>query len=74
MTRTDAELLIASRDDPRAFREVAGDLLAETFAVAYERCKRFRDVGAPGRTNVNGRRGGETRAAVHGALNRHMSE
>ena len=58
MARTDAELLIASRDDPRAFRElydrwadrllayfyrrvldaeVAGDLLAETFAVAFER-------------------------------------
>ena len=69
MAETDAELLIASRDDPRAFRElydrwadrllayfyrrvldaeVAGDLLAETFAVAFERRKRFRDVGAPG--------------------------
>jgi DNA-directed RNA polymerase specialized sigma24 family protein len=69
MARTDAELLIASRDDPRAFRElydrwadrllayfygrvldaeVAGDLLAETFAVAFERRKRFRDVGSPG--------------------------
>lgn len=69
MARTDAELLIASRDDPRAFRElydrwaermlayfyrrvldaeVAGDLLAETFAVAFERRRRFRDVGAPG--------------------------
>ena len=69
MTRTDAELLIASREDPRAFRElydrwadrllayfyrrvvdaeVAGDLLAETFAVAFERRRRFRDVGAPG--------------------------
>jgi RNA polymerase sigma-70 factor (ECF subfamily) len=69
MDRTDAELLIASRDDPRAFRElydrwadrllvyfhrrvldaeVAGDLLAETFAVVYERRRRFRDVGAPG--------------------------
>src|SRR5918996_6246067 len=69
MTRTDAELLIASRDDARAFRElydrwadrllayfyrrtldaeVAGDLLAETFAVAFERRRRFRDVGAPG--------------------------
>jgi RNA polymerase sigma-70 factor (ECF subfamily) len=69
MTRTDAELLVASRDDPRAFRElydrwadrllayfyrrvldaeVAGDLLAETFAVAFERRRRFRDVGAPG--------------------------
>jgi RNA polymerase sigma-70 factor (ECF subfamily) len=69
MTPTDAELLIASRDDPRAFRElydrwadrllayfyrrvldaeVAGDLLAETFAVAFERRRRFRDVGAPG--------------------------
>ena len=69
MARTDAELLIASRDDPHAFRElydrwadrllayfyrrtldaeVAGDLLAETFAVAFERRQRFRDVGAPG--------------------------
>jgi RNA polymerase sigma factor (sigma-70 family) len=66
---TDAELIIASRDDPAAFRElydrwaerllayfyrrvldaeVAADLLAETFAVAYERRKRFRDVGKPG--------------------------
>jgi RNA polymerase sigma-70 factor (ECF subfamily) len=69
MARTDAELLIASREDPRAFRElydrwadrllayfyrrvwdaeVAGDLLAETFAVAFERRKRFRNVGSPG--------------------------
>jgi RNA polymerase sigma factor (sigma-70 family) len=69
MARTDAELLIASRGDPLAFRElydrwadrllayfyrrvldaeVAGDLLAETFAVAFERRKRFRDVGSPG--------------------------
>ena len=66
---TDAELIIASREDPRAFRElydrwaerllayfyrrvldaeVAADLLAETFAVAYERRGRFRDVGSPG--------------------------
>jgi RNA polymerase sigma-70 factor (ECF subfamily) len=56
MPRSDAELLIASRDDPAAFRElydrwaerllayfyrrvldpeVAADLLAETFAVAF---------------------------------------
>jgi hypothetical protein len=28
--------------------EVAADLLAETFAVAYERRRRFRDVGRPG--------------------------
>jgi RNA polymerase sigma-70 factor (ECF subfamily) len=69
MDRTDAELLIASRDDAQAFRElydrwaerllayfnrrvldaeVAGDLLAETFAVAFARRGRFRDVGAPG--------------------------
>jgi RNA polymerase sigma-70 factor (ECF subfamily) len=69
MARTDAELLIASREDPHAFRElydrwadrllayfyrrtldpeVSGDLLAETFAVAFERRRRFRDVGAPG--------------------------
>jgi RNA polymerase sigma-70 factor (ECF subfamily) len=66
---TDAELIVASRRDPHAFRElydrwgdkllayfyrrvldaeVAADLLAETFAVAYERRKRFRDVGKPG--------------------------
>jgi RNA polymerase sigma factor (sigma-70 family) len=66
---TDAELILASREDPRAFRElydrwaerllayfyrrvldaeVAADLLAETFAVAYERRRRFRDVGRPG--------------------------
>ena len=66
---TDAELIVASRRDPRAFRElydrwadkllayfyrrvldaeVAADLLAETFAVAYERRRRFRDVGRPG--------------------------
>jgi RNA polymerase sigma-70 factor, ECF subfamily len=64
---TDAELIVASRRDPQAFRElydrwaerllayfyrrvldaeVAADLLAETFAVAYERRGRFRDVGA----------------------------
>ena len=68
-TRTDAELLIASRDDAAAFRElydrwaepllsffyrrvrdaeVAADLLAETFAVAFERRRRFRDIGRPG--------------------------
>jgi DNA-directed RNA polymerase specialized sigma24 family protein len=28
--------------------EVAADLLAETFAVAYERRHRFRDMGRPG--------------------------
>jgi RNA polymerase sigma-70 factor (ECF subfamily) len=66
---TDAELILASRADPSAFRElydrwaerlliylyrrvldaeVAADLLAETFAVAYERRHKFRDVGRPG--------------------------
>jgi RNA polymerase sigma factor (sigma-70 family) len=66
---TDAELLLASRRDPRAFRElygrwadrllayfyrrvldaeVAADLLAETFAVAFERRHRYRDTGQPG--------------------------
>jgi RNA polymerase sigma-70 factor, ECF subfamily len=66
---TDAELILASRHDPGAFRElydrwaerllvylyrrtldaeVAADLLAETFAVAYERRHKFRDVGRPG--------------------------
>jgi RNA polymerase sigma-70 factor (ECF subfamily) len=69
MEPTDAQLLIASRRDPAAFRElynrwaepllayfyrrvldpeVAADLLAETFAVAFERRARFRDVGRPG--------------------------
>lgn len=67
--RTDAELIVASRSDPAAFRdlydrwantllgyfyrrvhdaEVAADLLAETFAAAYEARGRFRDVGKPG--------------------------
>ncbi len=68
-SRSDAELIVASRDDPVAFRElydrwaepllayfyrrvldaeVAADLLANTFAVAYERRGRFRDLGRPG--------------------------
>jgi RNA polymerase sigma-70 factor, ECF subfamily len=68
-SRTDAELIVASRNDPSAFRElydrwadrllayfyrrvldpeVAADLLSETFAVAFERRARFRDVGTPG--------------------------
>jgi len=66
---TDAELILASRDDPAVFRElydrladdvlvyffrrvrdveVAADLLAETFAVAFERRGRFKDRGKPG--------------------------
>jgi RNA polymerase sigma factor (sigma-70 family) len=66
---TDAELIVASVQDPRAFRElydrwadpllaflyrrvldaeVAADLLAETFAIAYEKRGRYRDTGAPG--------------------------
>jgi RNA polymerase sigma-70 factor (ECF subfamily) len=66
---TDAELIVASRRDPGAFRvlydrwaekllayfyrrvfdaEVAADLLAETFAVAFERRGRYRDTGQPG--------------------------
>ena len=66
---TDSELIVASKNDPAAFRElydrwadrllayfyrrvfdaeVAADLLAETFAVAYEGRARFRDVGKPG--------------------------
>jgi RNA polymerase sigma-70 factor (ECF subfamily) len=65
----DARLIVASREDPAAFRllyerwaerllgyfyvrvrdpEVAADLLAETFAVAYERRHRFEDTGHPG--------------------------
>jgi RNA polymerase sigma-70 factor (ECF subfamily) len=75
MPRTDAELLIDSRRDPAAFRElydrwadrllayfyrrvldpeVAADLLAETFAVAFERRGRFRDVGRPGGAWLHG--------------------
>ena len=67
--RSDAELILASRQDAAAFRalydrwadrllayfyrrvldvEVAADLLAETFAVAFERRAQFRDVGRPG--------------------------
>lgn len=67
--RSDAELIVASQADPRAFRELydrwavtlagyfyrrvndaeaAADLVAETFAVAYECRGRFRDVGKPG--------------------------
>jgi RNA polymerase sigma-70 factor (ECF subfamily) len=67
--RSDAQLIIASRQDASAFRElynrwadtilayfyrrvrsseVAADLLAETFAVAYEARGRFRDTGRPG--------------------------
>jgi len=69
MQRTDTELILASVDDPAAFRElydrradpllgylyrrvldveVAADLLAETFAIAYEKRGRFRDHGKPG--------------------------
>jgi hypothetical protein len=39
---------------PRTDAEVAADLLAETFAVAFERRRRFRDVGAPGATWIYG--------------------
>jgi len=67
--RSDEELIVASRDDPSAFRdlydrwaeqilayfvrrvldvELAADLMAETFAAAYESRERFRDVGRPG--------------------------
>jgi RNA polymerase sigma factor (sigma-70 family) len=67
--KSDAELIVASRSDPHAFRElydrwaetllgyfyrrvhsaeVAADLLAETFAVAFEARGRFRDIGKPG--------------------------
>jgi hypothetical protein len=73
---TDAELIIASRRDPRAFRalydrwaerllayfyrrlldpEVAADLLAETFAVAYQRRGRFKEPRAGGRGLVRHR-------------------
>jgi RNA polymerase sigma-70 factor (ECF subfamily) len=34
--------------------EVAADLLAETFAVAYERRRRFRNVGRPGAAWIYG--------------------
>jgi RNA polymerase sigma factor (sigma-70 family) len=67
--RSDEELIVASREDPGAFRELydrwaeqilayfvrrvldvelAADLMAETFAAAYESRERFRDVGRPG--------------------------
>jgi RNA polymerase sigma-70 factor (ECF subfamily) len=73
--RSDADLILASRADPGAFRElydrraeellgylyrrvldaeVAADLLAETFAVAFARRGRFRDVGRPGVTWLYG--------------------
>jgi RNA polymerase sigma-70 factor (ECF subfamily) len=66
---TDAELIVASHQDPYAFvalydrwverllaffyrrvydAEIAADLTAETFAIAYERRDRFRDTGKPG--------------------------
>jgi RNA polymerase sigma factor (sigma-70 family) len=72
---TDTELILASRNDPAAFRElydrwaerllayfyrrvfdaeVAADLLAETFAVAYERRTHFRDLGRPGGAWLHG--------------------
>lgn len=68
-SRSDAELILASQRDPKAFRElydrwaeqllgyfyrrvmnaeVSADLLAETFAVAYQKRGRFRDGGVPG--------------------------
>jgi hypothetical protein len=47
--RSDAELILASREDSRAFRELydrwADELLAETFAVAFARRRRFRHRG-----------------------------
>jgi RNA polymerase sigma factor (sigma-70 family) len=67
--RTDEELILASREDPHAFRElydrwaesileyfvrrvfdveIAADLMAETFAAAFESRAKFRDVGRPG--------------------------
>jgi RNA polymerase sigma factor (sigma-70 family) len=69
VSRSDAELIVASRREEGAFRElydrwaetlfayfyrrvfdreVAADLLAETFAVAFAKRERFRDVGRPG--------------------------
>ncbi|MGA2927979.1 MAG: sigma factor [Solirubrobacteraceae bacterium] len=62
-------MIVASRTDPRAFRElydrwaeklaaffyrrvhsheVTADLLAETFAAAFQARSRFRDIGKPG--------------------------
>jgi RNA polymerase sigma-70 factor (ECF subfamily) len=72
---TEAELILASRNDPARFRElydrladdllayfyrrvldpeVAADLLAETFAVAFERRSRFKDRGKPGSAWIYG--------------------
>jgi len=39
--------------------EVAADLLAETFAIAFEKRERFRDTGAPGGTWLYGIAGKE---------------
>ena len=63
--------------------EVAADLLAETFAVAYQRRRRFRDVGRPGSAWLYGiaskelshffrRRAVETRAVRRLGLERPM--
>jgi hypothetical protein len=41
--------------------EVAADLLAETFAVAYERRGTFRDIGKPGEAWLTGSRGVSSR-------------
>jgi DNA-directed RNA polymerase specialized sigma24 family protein len=41
--------------------EVAADLLAETFAVAYERPGTFRDIGKPGGAWLTGSRGVSSR-------------
>lgn len=75
VSRSDAELILASRRDPQAFRalydrwaetllayfyrrvfdvEVAADLMAETFAVAFEKRTSFRDVGRPGGAWLHG--------------------
>jgi RNA polymerase sigma factor (sigma-70 family) len=69
VVRSDEELIVASREDSAAFRElynrwaepiltyfvrrvldveVAADLMAETFASAYESRHKFHDVGRPG--------------------------
>lgn len=76
----DAELIVASCENPVRFRElydrladdvlaylyrrvldpeVAADLLAETFAVAFERRGRFRDRGKPGAAWIYGIAGKE---------------
>lgn len=74
-SKSDTELILASREDASAFRELyerhatdvlayfykrtldphaSADLMAETFAVAFERRASFRDQGRPGASWIYG--------------------